>query len=230
MTPQADPIILADTITGLPGPVAGRVIVAGSHGGLYPGYLAGAAAVRAVVFNDAGIGKDGAGIEALAYLDGLGIAAAALAHSSCRIGDATDAMRRGIVSVANALARAVGVARGMTCAAAISCLRLVPQTAIPEPPSVGEHRVILDGARRRVVLVDSASLVDRTGDHGAIVVTGSHGALVGGNPAKALAVDAFAAVFNDASMGIERSGVSRLPVLDQRGIAAFTVAASSPGS
>jgi len=115
----------------------------------------------------------------------------------------------------------------MACAAAVSRLRLVPQAAIPKPSSVRVHRVVLDGPKRRVVLVDSASLVDRTEDRGAIVVTGSHGALIGGNPVKALAVDAFAAVFNDASMGMERCGVSRLPVLDQRGIAAFTVAAAS---
>jgi len=115
----------------------------------------------------------------------------------------------------------------MTCAAALACFRSAPQAAIPQPPSVGEHRTIVSGTRRRLVLIDSASLVDRTNDRGAIVVTGSHGALVGGNPVKALAVDAFAAAFNDASMGMEQIGLSRLPVLDDRGIAAVTVAASS---
>ena len=64
-------------------------------------------------------------------------------------------------------------------------------------------------------------------DAGAIVVTGSHGGLVGGDPAMALRTDAFAAVFNDAGIGIEEAGIGRLAALEQRGIAAFTVAAAS---
>jgi hypothetical protein len=56
-------------------------------------------------------------------------------------------------------------------------------------------------------------------------VTGSHGALVGGRPENALRVDALAALFNDA--GIGAAGVGRLPALDERGIAAATVACDS---
>jgi hypothetical protein len=43
----------------------------------------------------------------------------------------------------------------------------------------------------------------------------------------ALRTDAFAAVFHDAGIGIDGAGLTRLPALDQRGIAAFTVAAAS---
>jgi hypothetical protein len=81
-------------------------------------------------------------------------------------------------------------------------------------------------AARRILLLDSASLV-RPEDMGHVVVTGSHGGLVGGKPAAALRVDAFAAVFNDAGIGMEEAGVARLAPLDARGIAAFTVAAAS---
>jgi hypothetical protein len=58
-------------------------------------------------------------------------------------------------------------------------------------------------------------------------VTGSHGGLVGGDPAKALRTDGFAAVFNDAGIGIDEAGTTRLPALDLRAIAAVTVAANS---
>ncbi len=77
-----------------------------------------------------------------------------------------------------------------------------------------------------VVAVDSASLV-RAEDQGAIVVTGSHGGLLGGKPEGALRVDARAALFNDAGVGIDDAGIGRLPVLATRGIAAATVAADS---
>jgi hypothetical protein len=50
---------------------------------------------------------------------------------------------------------------------------------------------------------------------------------LGGRPQTAIAVEALAAVFNDAGIGIDRAGVSRLPALDARGIAAATVSAAS---
>ena len=62
---------------------------------------------------------------------------------------------------------------------------------------------------------------------GAIVATGSHGGLLGGKPETALKYDALAALFNDAGIGIDEAGVTRLPALDRRGIAAATVAAAS---
>lgn len=64
-------------------------------------------------------------------------------------------------------------------------------------------------------------------DAGQIVVTGSHGGLIGGDAAAALRVQAFAAIFNDAGIGADKAGIRRLPALDARGIAVFTVAAST---
>lgn len=58
-------------------------------------------------------------------------------------------------------------------------------------------------------------------------MTGSHGGLLGGRPDTALKVDALAALFNDAGIGIDEAGVTRLPALQARGIAAGTVAAAS---
>ena len=43
----------------------------------------------------------------------------------------------------------------------------------------------------------------------------------------ALRTDGFAAAFNDAGIGLEEAGIGRLPALDARGIAAFTVDAAS---
>ena len=56
-----------------------------------------------------------------------------------------------------------------------------------------------------------------------MLVIGSHGALHGGDPASALPVDAAGAFFHDAGIGSDEAGVSRLPVLDARGIPAATV-------
>jgi hypothetical protein len=221
------PIIEAPTITSLPADARGAVVVSGSHGGLYPGYLAAKAGLRAVIFNDAGVGRDGAGIGSLAYLERYGIAAAAVSHASARIGDTRHMLARGIISHANAPAMTAGVAPGMACrAAAERLLAVALMAATPEP--FGETRGVLElpGAARRVVLVDSAAQVC-PGDAGQVIVTGSHGGLVGGDPRLALRVTGFAGIFNDAGIGIDNAGTTRLPALDQRGIPAFTVSAAS---
>ena len=220
-------IALADTATKL-GPAAERaVIVTGSHGGRYAAYLTLKAHPRAVIHNDAGVGKDEAGIAVLAMAEALGVAAATASHASCRIGDAADMMARGVLSHVNAPARALGVTAGMPCRdAAQRLLAAHPGHRDPEP--CGETRRVLDqpGWRRRIVLINSASLIDPA-DAGQILVTASHGALVGGDAAMALRVDAFAAVFSDAGVGLDGAGISRLPALDGRGIAGLAVSAAS---
>jgi len=220
-------VVLADTATKL-GPAArDGVIVTGSHGGRYAAYLTLKAHPRAVIHNDAGIGKDEAGIAVIGMAQALGVAAATLSNATCRIGDAADMMARGSVSRANPIAVALGVKIGM--AGREAALRLLAARASGrEPERVDEARRVLANPawRRSVVLIDSASLIAPE-DAGQIIVTGSHGALVGGSPAMALRVDGFAAVFSDAGVGADGAGITRLPALDARAIAGLTVAAAS---
>ena len=110
-----------------------------------------------------------------------------------------------------------------------AALRLVAARATGrDPDPCEEARRVLENPdwRRRIVLIDSASLIAPE-DAGQIIVTGSHGALVGGSPAMALRVDGFAAVFSDAGVGADGAGITRLPALDTRGIAGLTVSAAS---
>src|SRR5258708_8312535 len=62
-----DDLLITDSITRLDEPL-GRVIVAASHGGVYAAYRAAASGARAVILNDASVGRDQAGIGGLAYL------------------------------------------------------------------------------------------------------------------------------------------------------------------
>ncbi len=220
--------VLAGSITKLPQGAAGRVVVCGSHGGAYPARLALAGGIRAVILNDAGVGLDGAGIASLAICEQAGMAAATASSASCRIGDPQDMMARGRISFANALASACGVAAGETVA--LAARKLAAAVPPPSPPGFpgGEERSVVapENALRRIVLIDSASLV-RAEDSGQVVVTGSHGGLFDPDPARALGINAFAAIFNDAGGGADDWGRSRLPVLAMRGIVAATVASSS---
>ena len=102
----------------------GTVVVTGSHGGLIGGDPARAlkAAARLAVFNDAGGGKDGVGFGRLPALETRGIAALTVAHDSARIGDAGSAMDTGVISAANAPARALGAAPGQPLRAFLDAL------------------------------------------------------------------------------------------------------------
>lgn len=200
------------------------VVIASSHGGIYAAYKAAASGARAVILNDAGVGREQAGIACLEYCEKLGMAAAVISHESARIGDATDMLRRGVISHANPIARAADCAPGMACAQATLRLKAAPlPTGKPEPYAETRFVISEEPGRPRVVCIDSASLV-KAEDAGQVVVTGSHGGLIGGQREKAFNVDALLAVFNDAGLGRDAAGIGRLVPLDERGMAAVTVA------
>ncbi len=219
-------VLLLNSITDAGAAAAGRIVASGSHGGLYPAAVASGAGVRAVAFNDAGTGLQQAGIAGVMALQDVGMAAIAADCVTCHIGDAGDLARNGVVSATNRIAQDIGIAPGMTMAAALQLLATapVPHGRLPPVAEARQSRALPDGPT--VALLDSASLVGPD-DTGAIVITGSHGGLIGGNPARALKAAARIAIFNDAGVGKDAIGITRLPALQARGIAAATVAASS---
>jgi hypothetical protein len=105
-------VMLMDSITQVGEEDAGAYVVSGSHGGASSGEFALAVPLAAAFFNDAGVGKDRAGIAALAMLEARGIAAATVSHDSARIGDSRDAWTHGEISHVNDRARRVGLAPG----------------------------------------------------------------------------------------------------------------------
>jgi hypothetical protein len=219
------PILTADSITRIGPEAQGAVVVNGSHGGVYAAYVAAKLGVAAAIFNDAGIGYQRAGIAGLDYLAQLGIPAAAIGHMSARIGDGADMMARGVVTHANPPAAALGCSAGLPCRDAAAALAYAAAGARQPPPAL-ESAFLLIAEPPAVWALDSASAVGPE-HQGTIVVTGSHGGLLGGKPETALKYDARAGLFNDAGIGVDDAGVTRLAALDTRGIAAATVAAAS---
>lgn len=90
-----------------------------------------------VVFNDAGIGKDNAGIAGLTMLDVQRIPAMAVAHTSARIGDAADTWEHGVISACNVSAAARGVRVGMAVREAAE--RVLREQFSPHLPSRPER-------------------------------------------------------------------------------------------
>jgi hypothetical protein len=221
--------IIVDSVTHLTPAHRGAIVYAASHGGSYAAAYAAAKGVAAIILNDAGIGRERAGVAGIELLGELGVPAAAVASTSARIGDGQDGVARGILSAVNAPAMALGLAEGMSCREALARLAGAPLTPSPAPPVADEARNeigsnLYPGAK--VIVMDSASLVTPA-DAGAVVVTASHGGLLGGKPETAIKVPVFSAVYNDAGRGIDDAGISRLPALDARGIAGACVSAFS---
>jgi hypothetical protein len=116
------PVIIMDSITNVAPGDKGAIVVSASHGGSSSGEFALEVPLRAVFFNDAGVGKDNAGIAALAMLQAKNVAAGTVAHTSARIGDAEDMWEAGVISHVNEAARKVGLAPGQSLKIAVKRL------------------------------------------------------------------------------------------------------------
>lgn len=113
-------VTILDSISQVDARNVGQIVVCGSHGGGSSANFALAAPPRFVVFNDAGVGKEEAGIAGLVRLQEAGIPAAVVSNASARIGEALDTLSSGIISHANGRALAHGVRPGQSCREAIS--------------------------------------------------------------------------------------------------------------
>lgn len=107
-------IIVMDSVSYMDEAKKGDIIVCGSHGGESAAkhllkFMPGGA-----IFNDAGKGKDNAGISGLKLFDETGIPAATVDTFSAKIGDGTDTYKSGIISALNDAAAKCGVSIGMS--------------------------------------------------------------------------------------------------------------------
>lgn len=224
--PAAKPALILDSVTEFGEDPRGRVGACASHAGRYAAYLAVEAGLSAVILNDAGIGRDRAGVAGLPWLDTLGVPGAAVSHRSARIGMGVD-MPRGVLSTVNARAAACGLAPGMGVEDALALLQQANLPPPPAPQKIAEARHDIGAINGIAVMaLDSISLVCAE-DIGRIVVSASHGGLLGGRPETAVKYPVLAAVYSDADHGLADAGISRLPSLDAQGIAGACVSAFS---
>jgi len=205
-----------------------HVIVSGSYGGRYNAFNAAKWGVRGVIMNDAGIGKDDAGICGLPYLDQIGLAAATADAQTCHIGDGDHILAHGVISHVNRAAAALGCAPGQSVR---DCAGLMRAASVPTavPPSItdGARFVMRDiPGEPRLICADSVGML-QPDDAGQIAITASHGALSGGRPDNAIPPGIYAVFFSDAGGGMDGAGIARLPDLDRKGIAAGTTSADS---
>lgn len=220
-------VFVGDSVTYFTDLQPDDVIVCGSHGGETAALFGAASGAKGLILNDAGVGKEDAGISGLAAVEPYGVAAATVGYLSARIGSGTDTWEAGVISKCNGGAAEAGVRIGQPAQEAARLLaawqaparRKRPATPADRPP-----RIIAEGPPRALAL-DSASMVDER-CIGVIAVTGSHGGATGGRAVRAAVAAAF---FNDAGVGKDGAGISRLPMLDRDGIPGGTAGCRTAG-
>lgn len=101
------------------------MVVSGSHGGRSAAEFVIALSQKpsCVFFNDAGGGKDNAGMVALDILQAHNIPSACYSHMSARIGDAQDGYDSGLVSGLNSLAKNLGIEINMPVKLSVKFLK-----------------------------------------------------------------------------------------------------------
>lgn len=107
-------IVVADSAAGMDERSKGDVFVDGSHCGVNVGEMTINSGMGAMIGNDAGMGKNDAGIAALKMCDERGIPAAAVAAMSAKIGSGMSTYEQGKISAANETAKKMGVNAGMS--------------------------------------------------------------------------------------------------------------------
>lgn len=206
----------------------GHVVVSGSYGGEYNAFHAGKWGIRGVVLNDAGIGKDRAGVRGLDYLDGVGLAAATADAMTCHIADGDHMLAHGTISHVNKAAAALGCAVGQSVRDCAELMKAGSPAKGELPPITGGKRYTLreEPGEPKLICLDAAPMLEAS-DAGAIAVTGSHAALFRGQPDDVIKPAVHAIFFSDGGVGLDNAGVRRLPELDKRGIPAGAVSAAS---
>ena len=222
-------ILLADSITHVVHPSdSGKVVICGSHGGYSAAILTLQRHIKGVIFNDAGGGKERAGVAGLDILNQYGVPAAAVDAFTARIGIAGET-EKGIVSYANTLAQSAGVRIGSIAENAAQVMAdadTLSMQSIDGNMEVEEELTVVytHPAGRRIVAMDSNSMVTKDNQMD-IIMTGSHGGRVGSLPAVKYHVAA--AFYNDAGVGKDNAGISRLTWLENNHIYGATVDANT---
>ena len=192
------------------------VVVPSSYLGVLPARMMAPHEPRAVIAHDGCIGKDGAGIAGLWYLEALGIAAAAADGMSAELGNGLDLYETGSASRVNILAERCGVNEGMSVREAAELLLM------NEPGDVGvgtkiRRKVMATSDSGRAIVVTDSIVFARPEDTDNVLVTAGH---TGRSGAKfLLEVSPHGFICSDGGMSKNNAGIAGLDITADHGLA-----------
>ena len=192
------------------------VVVPSSYLGVLPARLIAPHRPRAVIAHDGCIGKDGAGIAGLWYLEALGIPAAAADGMSAELGNGIDLYETGLISRVNILAERAGVQEGMSVREASLILLENDPGDVRAGTKIRRESVATSNTGREIVVTDSIVFA-LPEDSNNVLVTAGH---TGRSGAKfLLEVSPHGFICSDGGMSKNEAGIAGLEITDQHGLA-----------
>lgn len=192
------------------------VVVPASYIGVLPARMLAIHRPRGVIGHDACVGKDGAGIAGLWYLEALGIPAATADGMTADMGNGEDLYNHGIVKHLNYVAETCGVKAGMTVAEAAAVLLHNDPIDTEVGNKVRREIVETHPSGRRVVVTDSIVWAYPEDEQTSVLVTAGH---TGRSGAKfLLEANPWGFICHDGGMSKNRSGIAGLATADEAGL------------
>jgi uncharacterized protein YunC (DUF1805 family) len=192
------------------------VVVPSSYLGVLPARLMAPHRPRAVIGHDGCIGKDGAGIAGLWYLEAIGIPAAAAEGMSAELGNGRDLYETGVISRVNILAERCGVAEGMTVREAADNLLTNDPGDTAAGTKIRRESVASSESGREIIVTDSIvfALPEDTKN---VLVTAGHTGRSGAT--FLLAVSPHGFICSDGGMSKNNAGIAGLDITEEHGLA-----------
>lgn len=192
------------------------VVVPSSYLGVLPARLMAPHRPRAVIGHDGCIGKDGAGIAGLWYLEALGIPSAAAEGMSAELGNGLDLYETGVISRVNILAERCGVTEGMTVKQAAEILVDNDPGDISAGTKIRRESMATSPEGREIIVTDSIVFA-LPEDSNNVLVTAGH---TGRSGAKfLLEVSPHGFICSDGGMSKNNAGITGLETTEALGLA-----------
>tara|TARA_B100001250_G_scaffold394361_1_gene398170 strand:+ start:519 stop:1391 length:873 start_codon:yes stop_codon:yes gene_type:complete len=192
------------------------VVVPSSYLGVLPARLMAPHRPRAVIAHDGCIGKDGAGIAGLWYLEAIGIPAAAAAGMSAELGNGIDLYETGTISRINILAERAGVKEGMSVVEAAKVLLENDPGDISAGTKIRRQSAAVSDTGREIIVTDSIVFA-LPEDNKNVLVTAGH---TGRSGAKfLLEVSPHGFICSDGGMSKNNAGIAGLETTQEHGLA-----------
>ena len=192
------------------------VVVPSSYLGVLPARLIAPHRPRAVIAHDGCIGKDGAGIAGLWYLEALGIPAAAADGMTAELGNGIDLYETGMISRVNILAERAGVSEGMSVKEAALVLLENDPGDVTAGTKIRRESVVTSETGREIIVTDSIVFA-LPEDCNNVLVTAGH---TGRSGAKfLLEVSPHGFICSDGGMSKNDAGIAGLEITDKYGLA-----------
>ncbi len=192
------------------------VVVPASYIGVLPARMMAVHRPRAVIGHDACVGKFGAGIGGLWYLEALGIPAATADGMTAEMGNGEDLYAFGVISHVNYVAEICGVEIGMSVPEAAALLLKNDPADTEVGNKIRREVVETHPSGRRVVVTDSIVWAYPEDEDTSVLVTAGH---TGRSGAKfLLEAKPWGFICHDGGMSKNRSGIAGLETAQDAGL------------